>query len=142
MATIHLYGVLETAENLKTKKEKIEFLRNNRCPALDKLLRLTFHDDITFELPDTVPPYKPSEFDEWNNIHQEMRKIERTFLKGTLPDFKQSKREAVFIQILEYVDKDDAKLLTGMITKSLPFKTINKKLVQEALPELFESVSA
>lgn len=134
---LHTYAQLLKAEQLKNKKEKIEFLRSNRHPTIDKLLQLTYSDKIEFELPDTEPPYKPSEFDEPNNLHAEIRRIERVFVKGTLPGFAKVKRESQFIQLLEYVDKDDAKLLVGMIKRKLPFKSLTKELVKEALPELF-----
>jgi hypothetical protein len=136
MATLHAYSYFKTVDDLKTRKEKIDYLRANRTVTFDTLLKLTY-GEYKFDLPDTPPPYKPSEFDEHNNIYQEIRKIERTFVAGALPGWPQHKREAAFIQILEYVDKDDAKLLTGMIAGKLPFKTIDKKLVKEALPELF-----
>lgn len=136
MATLHVYSFLKEVDELKTKKEKIELLRSKRNTTVDKLLQLTY-GGIEFELPDTPPPFKASEFDEYNNLHQEIRRIERNFAKGTLPGFKQSKREGLFIQILEYVDKDDAQLLIGMIAHKLPFKSLTKTLITEALPELF-----
>jgi hypothetical protein len=136
MAAFHVYSFLKNIDELKTKKEKIEAFQKTRNVTVDKLLQLTF-GPAEFELPDSEPPYKRSEFDEYGNLHQEIRKIERTFVKGSLPNFNKVKRENLFIQVLEYVDKDDSTLLTSMIQKTLPFKTINKKLVQEALPELF-----
>lgn len=136
MSAFHVYSFLKKVDELKTKKEKIDALRETRNFTVDKLLYLTY-GNIEFELPNTEPPYKKSEFDEYMNLHQEIKKIERTFVKGTLPGFNKAKREGLFIQVLEYVDKDDATLLTGMIAKELPFKSLNKKLIQEALPELF-----
>jgi hypothetical protein len=137
MAMLHVYKHLKTADEIKGRKERIEFLRANRNYTVDKLLALTYRDDVEFDLPDTPPPYKPSIFEEYGNLHQEIRKIERTFVKGSVPGWPRHKREAVFIQVLEYVDKDDSTLLIGMLAKKLPFKGIDKKLVQEALPELF-----
>lgn len=136
MATFHVYSFLKKVDELKTKNEKISALKETRNFTVDKLLQLTY-GPTEFELPSSEPPFKPSEFDEYNNLHQEIKKIERTFVKGTLPGFNKIKREGLFIQVLEYVDKDDAKLLIGMIAKELPFKTLTKKLIQEALPELF-----
>jgi hypothetical protein len=40
----------------------------------------------------------------------------------------------MFIEMLEAVDFDDAKLLVAVKEKKLPFKTITKKLVMEAFP--------
>ena len=48
---------------------------------------------------------------------------------------KPLRRETMFIELLESVNKDDAKLLISIKDGKLPYNGITKKLVQEALPE-------
>ena len=47
---------------------------------------------------------------------------------------KPLRRETMFVEMLESVDRFDAKLLIAIKDKDMPFKTITMKLVQEALP--------
>ena len=47
---------------------------------------------------------------------------------------KSLRRETMFIEMLESVDFNDAKLLLSLKEKKMPFKSITKKLVMEAFP--------
>jgi hypothetical protein len=98
---------------------------------------MTYDPAIEFDLPDSAPPFTPSKWDEAGNFHQEIKRAQRVFVKGATPGLSKVKIEGLFISTLEYVDKDDAQLLIGMIAKKLPFKSLNEKLIKEALPELF-----
>jgi hypothetical protein len=134
---MHTYSILKAIDELKGKDEKIKALREKRHPSTDLLFKLTYRDDIEFDLPDSAPPFVASKWDEAGNFHQEIKRAARVFVKGATPGLSKVKIEGLFISTLEYVDKDDAQLLIGMIGKKLPFKTLNKKLIEEALPELF-----
>lgn len=48
------------------------------------------------------------------------------------------KREKLFIDILESLSPEEAELILKMKDKKLKLKNISKKIVQDALPELFE----
>jgi hypothetical protein len=134
---MHTYALLKGIDDLKTKEEKIDALRSKRHPTTDLLFKMTFDPAIEFDLPDSAPPFVPSKWDEAGNFHQEIKRAQRVFIKGATPGLSKVKIEGLFISTLEYVDKEDATLLIGMIAKKLPFKSITKKLVEEALPELF-----
>ena len=54
----------------------------------------------------------------------------------TQQKLKQQRREALFIELLESVHPDDAKLLLSMKERKLPVKGITRKLVAEAFPNL------
>jgi hypothetical protein len=47
------------------------------------------------------------------------------------------KREMLFIQFIEGIDKDDAVLIVAMKDKKLPFKGITADIVKKAFPDLF-----
>ena len=58
-------GIAETlmkASGLKTKEEKIDFLRKNWSPSIGKILDLAYNPDHKWLLPEGAPPYKPTEF--------------------------------------------------------------------------------
>ena len=55
-------GVAETlaeAAKLETVEERAEYLKNNNSPALQTALYYCYHDEISWKLPDTDPPYTP-----------------------------------------------------------------------------------
>ena len=135
MAKPTIYSVLKKASEMKTENERIEFLRSQGNPTLFSILGHMFDPRIEFRLPEGTPPYKPSEFDEPGLIYAEMRKF-YIFVKGQSENITQVKCEKIFVDILEYVHPEDAKLLIAMKDKKSPFKTINLKLVQKTFPGL------
>lgn len=135
---LHLYSYFKTVDELKNKQEKIDYLKKNRHISVDTILKLAYDKTIKFDLPAGEPPYKASQWDEYSNLHGELKRFQRIFIEGAMPTLNPIRKESLFIEMLEFVDKDDAKLLIGIINKKLPFKTINEKLINEALPELLE----
>lgn len=120
----------------QTRIEELEKYKNDF--AMKVLLDLTFNPKFEFLLPETDPPYKPLDKanDAQNVLKREVRKM---VYFVNLPDgigLKKAKREEIFIQMLESVDPDDAKLLLAVKNKALPFKRITKEVVSEAMPEV------
>ena len=113
----------------------------NLTPELKTVLRYTFHKNILFELPKGVPPYKPMETPEnWghNRLPKELRKFQY-FITGTT--LNPIKREAMFIEVLESVSPEEAKLVLMMKEKKLNYKGITRKLVEDTLPEILQGES-
>lgn len=140
--TPHIYGILEAANAIKDDEDRKIFIRNTRNTIIDILFKMAYDPAITFALPEGTPPFKEANHPENNcygNIYSEMARIQRVFLTGTLPEMKSIQRENLFIGVLEFLNKDDAKLLIAVKDKALPklFKKLNEKFVREALPELF-----
>jgi hypothetical protein len=110
-------------------------------PELKTVLKYTFHKNILFELPKGVPPYKAMETPEnWghNRLPKELRKFQY-FLKGS--NLNPIKRESIFIEVLETVSPEEAKLVLMMKDKKLTYKGITRKLIEEALPEILQGES-
>lgn len=131
-----IFQVLEQASQLKGAEEKIQFLRNNNSPALQTVLRYAFDPTIVWDLPAGDPPYKPCPYPA-----QEMRLMSETrrlylFVKGGNPNLTKIKREALYIELLESIHPEDAKLLNAVKSKKIPYKGITAKLVKEAFPGL------
>lgn len=113
----------------------------NLTPELKTVLKYTFHKDIQFELPKGAPPYKEMETPEnWghNRLPRELRKFQY-FVTGN--NLNPIKREALFIEVLESVSPEEAKLVLMMKEKKLNYKGINRKLIEEALPEILQGES-
>ena len=58
------------------------------------------------------------------------------FIEGGRPVATQTKREMLFIEMLESVHPEDAKILLNMVQKSAPVKGITKAVVKQAFPDL------
>lgn len=132
-----LSSILIETSKIRTKKEKIEYLRTNTNPALNKIIQMTYDPNVKFSLlPETDPPYKESEFDEPGNLYQEVKRL-YLFTDDGNTNISQLRKETLFIELLSFVDADDAKLLIGMKNKKLPYYGLTEKFMHEALPELF-----
>ncbi len=115
------------------KNKQAEFLRDHpKAQLLASFLQLAVNKNIKWLLPEGDPPYKPAEHDEWGILYQESRRM-YLFLEGGHPTLTQHKRERIFIDVLESVHKDDAKLLLLLKDKKLP-EGLDEKQVIKAFP--------
>jgi hypothetical protein len=106
---------------------------------LKDLLYYTFRKDVKFELPDSNPPFKRMDAPKnmgLNRLHAEMRKFQY-FVTGTKLD--KFKREKLFIEVLEAISSEEADLLLMVKSKKLTaYKSITRKLAEQAIPEIFK----
>jgi hypothetical protein len=134
------YEIFEEVEKAKTKQDKINTLHKYSSPALKAILGFTYDPSVKWLLPEGDPPYKPldASSDAEGRLTYEVDKF-YLFVEGPTDaqkNIKQIKRENLFIQMLESVDHRDAKVLLGMKNRKLPFKSITRKLVAEAFPNI------
>ena len=131
----HIFQAVQSA----TKKEKINVLRQLGNEHVKKILLHAFHPGIKFILPEGTPPYvfrgTPEGFP--TTLYPEVRKF-YIFCEGGGANIEQIKRESIFIQMLENIHPDEAKIVIAMKDKKLNelYDTITYKLVREAFPEL------
>lgn len=134
MTTLSMSEILSTASQLKTKPEKIQFLRKNNSKELRNVLLLMYDKSFELDLPDIAPPYTPSEIPESHGLlYRECRKLGYFVLNR--PEgrgLSRMRKEALFIQMLEAVDKDDSRLLIRMIERNT-FPELPSDLLIEAL---------
>ena len=104
-----VHEVIDAANAKKTIKERVEFLSQEKYAKRDIIRRLVFmsyNKQVESLLPPTDPPYKPSEQPKGMStpFDAESRRLS-IFVKGLgYDDMDQSKRENIFIQILEAID--------------------------------------
>lgn len=111
----------------------------NLKPDLKTVLQLCYHKNVVFDLPEGSPPYKSLEVPEnwgYNRLPKELKKV-HYFLKGAKNNLNQMRKEKIFIDILESLSPDEAKVFIMIKDKKITYKGFNRKLVQDALPELF-----
>ena len=122
-----VHEIIDVANAKKTIKERIEFLSDPKIAKRDIIRRLVFmsyNKSVEILLPPVDPPFKPSDAPKGMNtpIDSESRRLS-IFVKGLgYDDMNQSKRESIFIQILEAIDPDDGKILMAATQKKFRIK--------------------
>lgn len=128
--------IIEEAIKRKPNEKKVEWLKQNDCQPLRIVLKIMYDKNVEILLPQSEPPYKPSEVvDSEGMLHREARRL-KIFIKGEGYDnLNQIKREQLFISLLEDVDKADAKILSKMIMQK-PLTGLPVSVIKESFPEL------
>ena len=141
MAKKLISEVLTKASQLSKKEERIAFLRQNRTPALLDILRIGFDDDVVTVLPKGAPSYRKDDAPagyEFTTLHRTFRRF-KYFFKGPVANATPAlRREGMFLSLLESLNGEEAELLIAAKDKSLKYKGITKKLVQDAFPNLIK----
>ena len=132
--------ILRKVSNAKTKAEKINLLREHNSNALRQVLIWNFDDSVVSMIPEGDVPFTPNEAPlgtDHTRLEQEYRGLFR-FVKGGQDSLKRTKRESMFIQLLEGLSKDEAELVClvkdGKLTSK--YKRITKTVIQEAYPQI------
>ena len=128
--------ILEKVSKIKTKKEKVTFLKHYDSDALRMVIKSSFDPKIKWALPDGDVPYTKNDAPEGTEhtlLQKEVRRLYH-FIKGGNPALKQNKREMMFVQMLEGLHKDEAELLIAAKDKSLhrKYKGLSDNVVKEA----------
>tara|TARA_S200002703_G_scaffold78016_1_gene67196 strand:- start:1316 stop:1768 length:453 start_codon:yes stop_codon:yes gene_type:complete len=131
--------VLQKVSNAKTKKEKIELLRKYKTPALQSVLIWNFDESVVSLIPEGEVPYTPNtspEGTEHTLLLHEYKKL-YNFVKGGNDGLQKSRREMMFIQLLEGLHEKEAKILSLVKDCQLGKRyKITKACVTEAYPDI------
>ena len=135
MTTLSLAEIVNTARKAETVEEKVAVLKRNDSKGLRDILALMCDSRWTFDLPKTAPPYKESVINESHGLlYREMRKM--PYFVEQMPDgnnLSRVRKESLFIQLLESVDPDDAKLVIRMLSKE-PYPDLAPEVINQAFP--------
>lgn len=128
--------VLTKVNNAKDKPKKIQVLRDYDNQPLRQVLKGAFDPKIEWDLPAGDPPYIANEAPigtEHGLLRNEAKRL-WYFVKGANNQLTKTQKETMFIQMLEGLHKDEAKLLLGMKSKSLNkmYKGLTESVVREA----------
>lgn len=131
--------VLQKVSNAKTKTEKIKLLREHNTQALRTILIINYDDSVVSMLPPGPVPFEPNDAPpgtEHTKLEHEYRKL-YLFFKGGSNSLKQSKRESLFIQMLEGLQESEANVLVLAKDKSLQQKyKLTRACIEEAFPHI------
>ena len=128
--------VLTKVNNAKTKDKKIAILKENDSEALRAIIKSSFDPNIQWVMPEGDVPYKPNEVPEGTEhtrLNQEYRLLGR-YIKGADAKTPQFRKEQMFVQLLEGLHEDEAKVLCHAKDKVLhqKYKGLSDNVVKEA----------
>ena len=128
--------ILTKVNNAKDKPKKIAILQQNASAPLKQVLKGAFDSNIVWDLPAGDPPYIANEAPigtEHGLLRNEAKRLWH-FVKGADNDLTKTQKETMFIQMLEGLHQDEAKVLLGMKNKSLNkmYKGLTESVVKEA----------
>ena len=128
--------ILDKVSKLKTKKEKVAWLKTHDSDGLRMVIKSSFDPELKWLLPDGDVPFNRNDAPEGTahtDLHMEARKLYH-FIEGGNNTITQSKRENLFIQMLEGLQENDADVLVAAKDKILhrKFKGLSDNVVKEA----------
>lgn len=125
---------VSSKDNIKPKAEELRKHSDNN--ALRMFLSYALHPNVEWLLPEGEPPYKPLHKDEdaQGILYNRVKKLNMFVKNGGYDHLKPLKREQLFIQLLEAVDPDDAKLLIAAKDKKIPYPGITPHMIEKAWP--------
>tara|TARA_Y100000992_G_scaffold209006_1_gene143287 strand:- start:232 stop:798 length:567 start_codon:yes stop_codon:yes gene_type:complete len=122
--------------NAKDKPRKLKVLKDNDSVALRQVLKGAFDPNIKWLLPTGDVPYEPNTAPigtEHTVLTQEAKRL-YLFTQGGDSSLSNTKRETLFIQMLEGLSADEAKFLVTVVNKKVnnEYKGFTANLVKEA----------
>ena len=134
-----VHEILELVDSQRTKAKKIEILREYNDLALKAILIWNFDPTAISVLPEGPVPYKENEVPigtdhtslrrEWKNLYH--------FVKGGNDRLSAIRRETMFVQMLEGLHPEEAKIICLVKDKDLESRyKITYDMVQQAYPDI------
>lgn len=141
MSSELLYSeIFEKFETLETRTDKIAYLQKVSNRPFIEFLTAIFNPNVQFDV--DIPDYRAS-FDpaglSMTYLDSEMGRLYR-FVIGhpkRADNLTAKKKTELLLVVLESLHKDEAKLLTQLLTKKIKVKGLTAKLVAEAFPEIY-----
>ena len=144
MIKLLISEILQKTHNAKTKQEKVQILQENETSALKKLLIWNFDPSIKSDIPNGEVPYTRNDAPigtEHTRLDQQDR-LFHNFVEGGNYDLSKTKKELMFIQMLEGIHESEAEVLCLVKDKELGKKyRITQNVVSEAFPTIVWGVN-
>ena len=134
-----VHEVLDLVDSQRSKAKKIQILQEYSDDALKAILIWNFDPTAISIIPSGPVPYKENEVPvgtdhtslrrEWKNLYH--------FLKGGNDSLSTMRRETMFIQMLEGLHPEEAKIICLVKDKDLESRyKITYDMVQQAYPDI------
>lgn len=138
-ANAFVHEILAEVSKQRTAAKKVEILQKYRNDGLTSILIWNFDDTVVSLLPEGEVPFNKNEVPigtdhtslrkEWRNLYH--------FVKGGNDKLSKTRRESMFIQMLEGLHPDEAEIICLVKDKAL---TNKYKLTQEHVSTAFPDI--
>ncbi len=138
-ANAFVHEILAEVSKQRTAAKKVEILQKYRNDGLTSILIWNFDETVVSMLPDGEVPFNKNEVPigtdhtslrkEWRNLYH--------FVKGGNDSLSKTRRESMFIQMLEGLHPDEAEIICLVKDKSL---TSKYKLTQEHVSKAYPDI--
>ena len=134
-----IHEILELASKQRSKAKKVEILQEYANPALKSLFIWNFDETVISMVPAGEVPYNPNEVPvgtDHTSLRREYKHL-YNFVKGGNDGLSSLRRETMFIQMLEGLHPEEAKILCLVKDKCLQTKyKLTYDVVAEAYPDI------
>jgi len=134
-----LHEIFDLASKQRSKAKKIEILQEYANDAMKSVFIWNFDETVISVLPEGPVPYKENEVPVGTD-HTSLRREHKhlyNFVKGGNDSLNSLRRETMFVQILEGLHPEEAKILCLVKDKALQTKyKITYDVVKEAFPDI------
>lgn len=136
MATPAIFEILRDASKQTTDGKKADFLRKvGDNFAIKSILQGCFNPAVKFLLPAGAPPYQEADPTMVETRLYSMSKRFNMFVENGRAVASQTKREVLFIELLESIHPEDAKVVLKMVSKQDPWEGITHAVAYKAFPD-------
>ena len=134
-----VHEILDYVSKQRTSDKKVEALKQYRTDALTAVLIWNFDESAISMLPEGEVPYEKNEVPvgtDHTSLRKEWKKLYH-FIKGGNDKLSKTRRESMFIQILEGLHPEEADILCLVKDGELNKKyKITKPIVERAYPDI------
>ena len=132
--------ILDLVNKTRARDNKIELLREYRNDALVSLMIWNFDDTVVSALPEGEVPFRPNDAPAGTE-HTSLRQEQRHFynvIQGGNNSLSKTRRETIFIQILETLHPTEAEILCLVKDQRLVAKypSLSQDLIAEAYTDI------
>ena len=134
-----VFEILDLVSKQRTNAKKVEVLKQYGFDGLKSILIWNFDDTVITMVPEGQVPYEKNEVPVGTD-HTSLRKEYKhlfNFVKGGNDSLTSLRRETMFIQMLEGLHPEEAKILCLVKDKALQSKyKLTYEVIKEAYPDI------
>ena len=134
-----MFEILELVDEARSKAKKVALLREYENDALKSVFIWNFDPSVVSMIPEGEVPYNPNEVPvgtDHTSLRREYKQLYH-FVKGGNDQLSRTRRESMFIQILEGLHPKEAEKLVLVKDCQLNMKyKVTRDAVEEAYPDI------
>ena len=134
-----MFEILELVDEARSKAKKVALLREYENAAIKSVFIWNFDPSVVSLIPEGEVPYNPNEVPvgtDHTSLRREYKQLYH-FVKGGNDQLSKTRRESMFIQILEGLHPKEAEILVLIKDGQLNTKyKITREVVETAYPDI------